>query len=353
MTARTDLIRAAFTEQAAACRRLGSPFTATLLDLLAERLDPESAVGATVLGWAGDPYPDALALRLTGALHGLVLDGTDPRLKAVYPPADADTEGLWVAVEAALHDHAGRINEWLGHPPQTNEVARAGMILPGLLAIARDTGLPLRLLEFGSSGGLNLNCDRFHYVYGDAKWGNAGSPVRLSPKVRGAVPPLGGDLRVAQRAGCDANPLDPRNPENRLRLMAFTWPDQSERLARQNAALDLAAASNVKVARQDAADWVEARLAEPSSGLCTVIMHTVVWQYLPKHTKTRIAAALQAHGASATDDSPLAWLRMEGIGGRGYAELSLTLWPTGETHVLANCDWHGRWIEWLDTATAL
>jgi hypothetical protein len=38
---------------------------------------------------------------------------------------------------------------------------------------------------------------------------------------------------------------------------------------------------------------------------------------------------------------------MEGVGGRGYAELSLTLWPTGETWVLANCDWHGRWIEWL------
>jgi hypothetical protein len=348
VTARSGLIRAAFTEQAAACRRLGSPFTATLLDLLAERLDPESAVGATVLRWAGDPYPDALALRLTGALHGLVLDGTDPRLKAVYPPTEVEPEALWNAVNLALRDHAGRINEWLGHPPQTNEVARAGMILPGLLAITRKTGLPLRLLEFGSSGGLNLNCDRFQYAYGDAQWGEAGSPVRLSPEVRGAVPPLGDDLRIALRAGCDANPLDPRNPENRLRLMAFTWSDQSERLARQRAALDLAAASDVKVVRQDAADWVEAWLAEPSSGLCTVIMHTVVWQYLPEDTKTRIAAALQDQGASATDDNPLAWLRMEGIGGRGYAELSLTLWPSGETRVLANCDWHGRWIEWLD-----
>jgi hypothetical protein len=75
-------------------------------------------------------------------------------------------------------------------------------------------------------------------------------------------------------------------------------------------------------------------------------MNSVVWQYLPDQTKTRIAGALENAGARATDGAPLAWLRMEGTGGRGHAELSLTLWPGAETRILANCDWHGRWIEW-------
>jgi hypothetical protein len=219
---RSDLIQRAFAEQATACRQLGSPFMGRLLDLLAERLDPESAVGRSVYGWRGDPFPDALALRLTGALHGLVLDDTEPRLQAVYPPAEMDPDALWNAVEAALDDHAERILDWLERSPQTNVVARSAMLLPGLLTIARETGLSLRLLEFGASGGLNLLCERFRYDYGPATWGDPESPVRLTPRVRGRTPPLDGTLAIAERGGCDLHPLDPREQTDRLRLMAYT-----------------------------------------------------------------------------------------------------------------------------------
>jgi hypothetical protein len=348
MNARADAVRRAFAGQAAACRQLGSPFMGCLLDLIAERLDPGSVVGRAVFGWAGDPMPDALALRLAGALHGLALNGTDARLAAVYPPASLDGEAVWKAVDAALSDHAPRILDWLERPPQTNVVARSAMFLPGLLVIARQTGLPLRLLEFGASAGLNLNFDRFHYDYGQASWGDPESPVRIAPRTRGPVPPLDGDLVVAKRAGCDANPLDPREPRDRLRLIAYTWPDRTERLNRQAAALVVAANGDIRVVQEDAVDWVEARLDEVEPGLCTVVLNTVVWQYLPKPKQDRIAGALHDRGASATADTPLAWLRMESVGEWGHAGLSLTLWPGGETRMLANCDWHGRWIEWLD-----
>ena len=60
-----------FRRQAKACRRLGSTFTATLCDLLAERLDQESQFGRRVIQWPSESGPDALALRAAGGLHAL------------------------------------------------------------------------------------------------------------------------------------------------------------------------------------------------------------------------------------------------------------------------------------------
>jgi hypothetical protein len=100
-------------------------------------------------------------------------------------------------------------------------------------------------------------------------------------------------------------------------------------------------------ARQEAADWVEAHPAEKVPGVCTVVMHSVVWQYLPGNTQRHIKTAMRDAGSRADAAAPLAWLHMRGKGGRGYAELRMTLWPEGKTRLPANCDWHGRWIECL------
>ena len=57
----------------------------------------------------------------------------------------------------------------------------ATMLLPGFLFIARKYRLPLAIREIGSSAGLNLNFDRFHYRYGPLEWGDAGSPDAPEP----------------------------------------------------------------------------------------------------------------------------------------------------------------------------
>ncbi len=48
---RSETIRQSFVRQAKACADLGSPFTARLCTLAAERLTDDNQVGATVLGW--------------------------------------------------------------------------------------------------------------------------------------------------------------------------------------------------------------------------------------------------------------------------------------------------------------
>ena len=336
-----------FERQADACDRLGSPFTARLCRLLAAILDDTSETGRRIIGWPDDPRGDALALRLCGGLHRLALSGAEP-LAAVYPPESAGDDDLERALRAALLRHDGVLRAALDRPPQTNEIARSAMLLPGFLAVARETGLPLQLAEIGCSAGLNLLFDRFSYRYGDAAWGEPNAPVRLAPEVRGSRPPLAGDLVVTGREGCDIAPIDVASPDDRQVLRSYVWPDQPARLERLDGALALAAETHFSLVRADAAAFVGRKLDARSHGACLVLFHSIMWQYMPQGTRDAIVAALAEAGARTHKGAPLAWLRMEPRDmADPFATLSLTLWPGGETRHLAHCDYHGRWIDWL------
>lgn len=335
-----------FARQADACDRLGSPFTARLCRLLADILDDRTGTGRQVIGWPGEPAADALALRLCGGLHRLVLERADSGLSSVYPPNMASGSALASAVDRAIHVHDAALLDTLGSPPQTNEIARSGMLLPGFLTIARETGLPLSICEIGASAGLNLQFDRYGYSYGGHRWG--ASPVQLAPDMRGATPALDGDLRVHSRLGCDIAPVDIASQAGRLRLRSYVWADQPARLHRLDGALALAEDNPLPVVRADAGTFVRDQLARRESGTAFVLFHSIMWQYMPRDAQDAIALALDAAGRDATPDAPIAWLRMEPRAAKeDFAVLSLTLWPHGETRHLARCDFHGRWIEWL------
>jgi hypothetical protein len=71
-----------------------------------------------------------------------------------------------------MQGEAARIADFMSHEPQTNEVRRSAVLLPGFLTIAAETGLPLRILELGASAGLNQLWDRRHYRLGEiGEWG--------------------------------------------------------------------------------------------------------------------------------------------------------------------------------------
>jgi hypothetical protein len=340
-------IRAHFIGQAEACEKMGSPFTGKLCRVLSEILDHGTTTGRRVLSWPGVPREDALSLRLCGGLHEIVLTGDDASLASLYPPTweggDIDHSELRTAI---LRNDA-RLLAALDSPPQTNEIARSAMLLPGFLEIAHVTGLPLDLAEIGSSAGLNLLFDRFRYDYAGAAWGKPDSPVQLAPAVEGMAPPLGGDLRIAGRAGCDIAPVDVSNPADRLRLRSYIWADQAARLARLDAAIGLAATDFAPPETVDAAEFVARRLAARHSGTAFVLFHSIMWQYMPAATREAIAGAMRSAGAEATADAPVAWLTMEPEDVRDpRATLALTIWPGGERRRLALCDYHGRTIAW-------
>lgn len=350
----TGKVAECFETQAGACRNLGSPFTAALCDALRRDLDESSAFGRRILGWGPRAMADALALRVAGALHFLVRSGAARALAAAYPPHAPDDATLRRALAETIAAHDAFLTGFLDRPPQTNETARSAILLGGALHVAAALRRPLEILEIGSSAGLNLHLDRYAYDLGVGRWDADASRLRLACDWRGAPPPLDAPLEIVARAGCDVDSLDPGCDADRARLLAYVWPDQSERLARMETALALAAARAERVERADAADWLATRLVAPArDGHARLLFHTIVWQYLPLATKTRARALIEAAGAAATPEAPFAWLRMEADGDMRSAAVSLTLWPDNATRALGRADFHGRWAQWSAEAAAL
>ena len=338
---------AAFSKQVGWCEILGSPFTAQVLTVIAEDIAADGTCAEIVSSWRGEPIVDALALRMAGALHALALMGSDDALVACFPPNPAaPREKLRSALLTVVREHRTYIQTFLTSPPQTNEVGRSGVLLGGFLQIAKETGLPLRPLEIGASAGLNTVWDRYHYQLGGAEWGDGQSAVRIAPDWRGALPPLDAPLRVIERGSCDLAPVDLEDPAQRLRLKAYVWADQRERLLRLEGAIAEARAFGQKVDRADAASWVRARLQTPAKASATVLFHSIMWQYLPAHTQADIAASLQKAGSQATKTAPLAWLRFEPPSADSRPELRLTLWPSAREFCLAVAHPHGNSVEW-------
>lgn len=342
-----ETIRSAFLRQAASCEALGSPFTARLSRLFADRLAPGSAVANCILQWPGDPSPmaDSVPLRIAGSLHALVLEGRSPSLAAAYPPNQADDDALWSAVHQAMSDHAAFILDRMTSAPQTNEVRRSGALLPGFLLIGAIFGKPLILSELGASAGLNLQWDRYRYDLGTRTFGPANSPVLIAPEWRGHPAPSG-NVGVTTRAGCDLNPVHASNPAHRLRMLSYIWADQTDRLQRTADALDIAAREGLEVEKADAIDWLTHRLGEHHPGAVHVVYHTIAWQYLPRPLREKGEALLAEASSRATTDAPLARLALEADDKDNGASLTLQIWPSGEKKEIGRGDFHGRWVDW-------
>ncbi len=344
----SETVRAAFRKQADICRDLGSPFAADILATLADALDETTQTGQAVLRWPGDPMADALKLRLTGGLHALARSGEDAELSAIYAAREGDLKRVLPRV---LGQWDAWLLPWLESAPQTNEVGRSGALLPGVMAVAQRFGPRVELLELGASAGLNLHMDRFGYDLGGVIAGDPASPVQLRPAWTGN-PPVFANVDVVARRGVDLNPLDVSRPDVAARLLAYVWPDQAERLARIAAAIEIARDHPAPVDRGDGADWIEARLAGPQQmGVTRIVYHSIALQYFPEEGRARVIQAIQAAGALATAEHPLAWLSME-FGGSvvgNQARLRLQSWPgDGTSEILADVHPHGASINWLD-----
>lgn len=342
----------AFEAQAGFCERLGSPFNAAMAAAAAEAMRQGYGLEGLLRPWAELSAQQigeaAVTLRLLGACHDLALSGEAPALADAYPqPGRAgDPQAAWRIARAAMAERRDRFAAFLDHEPQTNEVRRSAVLLPGFLTVAQTMGLPLRCFELGASAGLNLNWDSFRYRLGEHAWGPEDATVALASEWRGPPPPFDAKVAVLERAACDRRPVDLTDPDQRRRLLAFIWPDQFERLAAARAAIELALSRGVRVEAADAAEWPAGR-AEPVRGAVTVLYHSIFWQYLPAQTRTRLSGLIASLGAGATPDAPFAWLRMEPPpGDLAHIELRLTLWPGGQERRLGRAHPHGAWIEW-------
>ena len=336
-------------EQARACDDLGSPFYAQLLERVAEDIEAGGPAATVLAGHENDPGPSALALRLLGTVHRMVLAGEAPELARHYPSAggDGDAAASWEPFRDVLLTRADDVVAGLASPPQTNEVGRAAALLGGLLHEVGDGELPVRLWEIGASGGLNLRADRFSYAAtGGAVWGPP-SPVRLDPAWE-SLPPGPGSLWVVERVGGDLSPVDPTTRDGELRLASYVWPDQLERLRRLRAAVEVARDHPARLMRAGAAELLAG--LSLSEGTVTVVWHSIMWQYLAADERTAVLARLEELGAVATPASPLVHVAFEprrlDAGEPHRFVVATRRWPGGQERVLGQAPPHGVPVTW-------
>ncbi|MEV4558961.1 DUF2332 domain-containing protein [Kitasatospora sp. NPDC049285] len=311
---------AMFRHQAEACAELGSPLSAALLRRAAEDLAEAGPCAEAIAGHEDAPGPAAIALRLLGAVHALVLSGRAPALAVHYPSAGgrfdpADPDAPWPAFRATVAAELPWIRDWLTRPPQTNEVGRANLLLAGLTWAQRElsTGpLPVRLFELGSSAGLNLLAEQFRCASPGFSYGPADSPVLLADAWRGDPPPWLPDAplqQVVERRGCDPTPIDPRSAAGSLALRAYVWADQLPRLSRLDGALQLAAGTPAPVAPLGAAAFL--REVEVAEGTLTVVWHSVMRQYVPADEWQSVEGELARLATAAGPSAPFVHLALE------------------------------------------
>ncbi|NYT40118.1 DUF2332 family protein [Sphingomonas sp. R-74633] len=329
--------------QARVARRLGSPFVASVLEAGHRQLGRAPRTEALIESWPRDPSASALAMRFNAALHCLARRGELEVLRGLYAREHEDYDG---AIGAALAASDDFIAGWMENTPQTNEVGRAAAIGAALMAARHRFGLPFELFELGSSCGLNLNLARYGYDLGGVIAGEEHSPVQVVPLWTGPAP-LPAPIEVAAARGVDLNPLDAGDLATRERLLSYVWADQPGRARRLERALDLALRHPPRIDRADAASWLAQRLEEPQTdGLCRVVFHSMVLQYLTAEDRQSVLYAIRTAGARATEARPLAWISFEWTPTRSEVHLSLTCWPSGETKRLATCHAYGNWIDW-------
>jgi hypothetical protein len=341
--------------QALGCRGGGSqsPFYAGLLDALAENADAGGPAARVIAPIVELGFEAALPLRLLGGVHRAVLSGAAPNLEARFPSVggDGDVEATVPELLGLLDRPPPGVLDALRWDPQTNEVGRAAALVVGLGVIARDTELPLRLFEIGSSGGLNLRLDGFWFDAHGARWGEPESLVRFGELDYDHAPPLSSHLSIAARRGCDLNPIDASTDHGGLTLLSYVWPDQGDRLARLRAALAVARSLPVAVDRASADVWVEAHL-EARAGTATVLVHSIMWQYLPIDVQTRITDVVTTRARRADRDSPIAWLRFEPSADWTHPETWVRIWPHApEERLVATSTYHGPPVRVLDAGT--
>jgi len=324
--------------QAAWCTELGSPFYASLLESTADDLEMEGPAMDVLSGFEEEGAEAALALRLMGAVHRLVLEGAVPDLAVRYPSSggDGDATAAWPAFRQALADHRERIRALLASGCQTNEVGRSAALLGGFLEVAHRAKKPLRILEIGASAGFNLRWDRYRYESSEGAWGDESSHVRFDHSYE-VSPPFNRTVDVVERKGCDLNPIDAATAEGALTLRSFVWADQLGRMAQLDCAIETAAEIPVDVERIAAADFLERELARPRDDVATVVFHSVFMQYVKHSERERILAVLEREGPHHLSLEPGA-----------TADTRFEVRLDGE--LLGTSMAHGSRVRWLSTA---
>lgn len=270
---------------------------------MAEDWESGGPVREICAGYEDAPNGAVIQLRLLAGLFRLALAGNAPELQPYYACLGGDrppSQG-WPVMLEVMAAHVPELHEALRTAPQTNEVGRSAALLTGLFDLVAETGRHrVRLLELGSSAGLNLLIDYIGYSGTAWRWGPMSSPLQLRGAIEGAVRIQ--PFTVVERAGCDLLPVDANSLEGRQLLTSFVWPFDLHRHARLAAAFRLAAAHPLRVDQASAGGWLPERLAETPDDpeVLTVVWQSITQLYWTPEEIETVDQVVTEHGRQHT-----------------------------------------------------
>jgi len=323
-----------------------SPLYVNLAMRVAE--DPEILTRAA-RAWEKDALPNLFF----SAVHFLLLKGEHHQLAAFYPSLNNNSKHYDLAYpyfRSFVLEHKDEIDRIITTRfVQTNEVGRCAILVPSFELVARQAkNRPLALVEIGSSAGLTLLWDRYHYQYNKTlQCGDPNSPVQVECLLRGEKrPPVPNRFpEIASRLGIDLNPVDINDPENVQWLRALVWPEHQKRAHQLELAIRVARHAPPQIVRGDALELLPSliKLVRDDSQLC--IFHSFTLSLANGKPRERLELIL----AKASEKRHLFHISLEWPKKSETPLLSLASLSNGESteKVLARCNAHGEWLEWL------
>ena len=284
---------------------------------------------------------------LFASAHFLILRGADHPVRGYYHTVggDRDLDGNEFATfKDFCREHHDELLPLLRKGlVQTNEVRRATFLMPAFAWIAAQEGRPLATLEVGTAAGFLTLWDRFRYSYEDVD-AVGDSDLTLTCELRGAVPSL--DIpRRAWSAGIDLEPIHVDDADQADWLRSLVWPDQTERMRRLEAAIDIARADLPVLVAGDGIDIVGQVAADAPDDALLVVHHSFAFNQVSPEDRLRFDQALME--LSEVRDTYL--VAVEWTGPDDRPELRAGKASTSEVprKTLARIHHHGAWLDWV------
>jgi len=323
-----------------------SPLYVSLAMRVAE--DPELLTIAAK-AWEKNALPNLFF----SAVHFLLLKGEHHQLTAFYPSLNNSSKHYDLAYpyfRSFVLEHENEIEGIItARFVQTNEVGRCAILVPAFELVARQAkNRPLALIEIGSSAGLTLLWDRYHYQYNkNLQCGDPDSPVQVECLLRGEKrPPVPNRFpEIASRLGVDLNPLDINDPENVQWLRALIWPEHRKRANQLELAIQLAKRTPPQIVRGDALELLPSLIKRVRDDIQLCTFHSFTLSLASGKPRERLELML----AKASEKRHLFHVSFEWPKNSETPLLSLASLNNRENieKVLARSNAHGEWLEWL------
>lgn len=292
----------------------------------------------------GQPVPNLLF----GAVHYLLLKGTEHPLKDYYPSI-VETPKSFKDSFSIFKDFCMNCQKEIEvilqtKLVQTNEVRRCSYLYPAFCMIYERAKKPLALMEIGTSAGLQLNWDKYCYSYGKDKWyGKIDSELPITAEIKGVNRPFLHKTAppVTTRIGLDLHTIDLQDEEEELWLKSLIWPEHKERLFLFEKAVHYCKEDSLNLITGDGVSLLPqyAETIPDDSVIC--IFHTHVANQMPLEGKQLLLQTVDAIGAQRD-----VFHLYNNIQDR-FLHLDYYLAGKKSENTIAETDGHGRWFQWL------